>query len=147
MPSGEGNAGERWKTTIGLIKKKATLHVQHTFLYISLPLFCTTTTWNFRKPLSYPFYGRNVSRFLVHFFFTAAHLHLALVVASISHFVTAATKFSCCSSNNKVSPVSFISCSRSLWPFFSLSFAGLPLTFSFSLSFSCSIFQIYGHDN
>ena len=32
------------KTTIGLISKKATLHVQHTFLYISLPLFCTTTT-------------------------------------------------------------------------------------------------------
>ena len=33
------------KTTIGLISKKATLHVQHTFfLYISLPSFCTTTT-------------------------------------------------------------------------------------------------------
>ena len=30
MASGEGNAGERWKTTIGLIKKKVTLHVQHT---------------------------------------------------------------------------------------------------------------------
>ena len=32
-------------------------------------------------------------------------------------------------------------------PFFSLSFIGLPPTFSFSLSFSCSIFQICGHDN
>ena len=32
------------KTTVGVISKKATLHVQHTFLYISLPLFCTTTT-------------------------------------------------------------------------------------------------------
>ena len=31
MLSGEGNAGERWKTAIGLISKKATLHVQHTF--------------------------------------------------------------------------------------------------------------------
>ena len=31
MLSGEGNAGERWKTTKGLISKKATLHVQHTF--------------------------------------------------------------------------------------------------------------------
>ena len=34
MLSGEGNAGERWKTIgrpIGLISKKATLHVQHTF--------------------------------------------------------------------------------------------------------------------
>ena len=67
-------------------------------------------------------------------FFTAAHFHLALVAASISHFVTAATKFSCCSSNKKMSPLFFISRSRSLSPFFSLSFAGLPPTFSFSLA-------------
>ena len=31
MLSGKGNAGERWKATIGLISKKATFHVQHTF--------------------------------------------------------------------------------------------------------------------
>ena len=71
--------------------------------------------------------------------FTVAHFLLALVVASISHFVTAATKFSCCSSNKEMSPLFFISCSRSLSPFSSLSFAGLPPTFSFSLSFSGSI--------
>ena len=47
-------------------------------------------------------------------FFTAAHFHLALVATSISHFVTAATKFSCCSSNKKMAPLFFISCSRSL---------------------------------
>ena len=35
------------------------------------------------------------------FFFSAAHFHLALVAASISYFVTAATKFSCCSSTKK----------------------------------------------
>ena len=80
-------------------------------------------------------------------FFTAAHFHFALVAASISHFVTAATKFSCCSSNKKMSPLFFISRSRSPSPFFSLSFAGLPPTFSFPLSFSCSIFQICGLDN
>ena len=34
MLSCEGNAGERWKPTIGLISKKATLDVQHIF-------FCT----------------------------------------------------------------------------------------------------------
>ena len=92
MLSGEGNVGEWWKTTLVLINKKATLHVQHTFLYISLPLFCTTTTWNFQKLLSYTFYGGNVVRVLVHFFFTVAHFHLALVAASISHIVIAATK-------------------------------------------------------
>ena len=31
MLCGEDNAGERWKTTIGLISKKETLHVQDTF--------------------------------------------------------------------------------------------------------------------
>ena len=147
MLSGEGNAGERWKTTIGLISKIATLHVQHTFLCIFLPLFCTTTAWNFQKLLSYTFYEGNVARFLVHFFSTTAHFHLALVAGCIFHFVTAATKFSCCSFKKKMSPLFFISSSRSLSPFFSLNFAGLPPTFSFSRSFSCSTFQICGHDN
>ena len=31
MLSGEGNAREWWKTTIGPISKKTTLHLQHTF--------------------------------------------------------------------------------------------------------------------
>ena len=42
MLRGEGNENGE-KPTAGLINKKATLHVQHNFLYISLPLFCTTT--------------------------------------------------------------------------------------------------------
>ena len=62
------SGGKRWKTAIRLISKKATLHVQHSFLYISLPLFSTTTTWNFQKLLSYTFYGGNVVRVPVHFF-------------------------------------------------------------------------------
>ena len=85
---------------------------------------------------------------LVHFFFTVAHFHLALVASSISHFVTAATKFSCCSSNKKKESLLFFSSrSRYLPPFFSLGFAGLPPTFSISLSFSGSLFQICGHEN
>ena len=47
----------------------------------------------------------------------------------------------------KMSPLFFISRSSSLLLFFSMSFAGLSPTFSFSLSFSCSIFQICCHDN
>ena len=47
----------------------------------------------------------------------------------------------------KMTPLFSISRSISPSPFFSLSFAGLPPNFSFSLSFSCSIFQICGHDN
>ena len=41
---------------------------------------------------------------LVHFFLLP--LIFTLVAASISHFLTAATKFLCCSSNKKVCPLS-----------------------------------------
>ena len=41
--SGEGNAGERWKTAIGLISKKATLHAQQTFFLRPQRETC----WNF----------------------------------------------------------------------------------------------------
>ena len=98
MLSGEGNAEQRWKTTIGLINKKATLHKHTFFLYISFRCFA----W-LQRETSRNFFGENVARVLVHFFFTA-HFHLALVATSISHVVTAAiTKFSCHSSNKKVS--------------------------------------------
>ena len=68
-------------TTIGLISKKITLHVQHTFLYISLPLLLH----DYNVKLStYTFHGGNVvcSRkklllvFLYGFFFTPTHFHL-----------------------------------------------------------------------
>ena len=99
------------------------------FFYISFPLFCTTTTWNFQKLPSCAFYGENVVRVLVHLFFSLL-LILTLVAASISHFLTAAIKFSCYSSNKKCL-VCFLSLAR---------FAGPSATFSFSLSFFFSIF-------
>ena len=58
------------------------------------------------------------------------------MAVSIAHFVTAATQ------NFHVLPTKkcllwfFISCPKFLSPFFSLSFAGLPPTFSFSLTIS-----------
>ena len=94
-----------------------------------LPFFCTTATWNFQKLLRrYTLFGGNVAACSRSLFFTAAHFHLGLVAASISHFATAATKFSCCSSNKNMSPLFFISLYR---PFSRLSFAGLPPTFLF----------------
>ena len=112
------------------------------FLCISLPLFCTSTTRNLQKLPSYTFYiWRKIEYvFSFTFFFTAAHFYLALVAASIHHFLTAAKK------NfhvllTKKSPL-FFSRSKSLSPFFLLRFTGLSPTFYFSLSFSCSIFQI-----
>ena len=84
-----------------------------------------------------------VTRFLVEmlyvfsftFFFTAGHFHLALVAASICHVITAAKKFFMLFLPTKKKCLLcfffFISRSRSLSPFFSLSFAGLPPTFLF----------------
>ena len=136
MLSGEDNAGERWKTTIGLISKKVTLLVQHTF-------FCTFLCRCFAR------LQRETSRnFLVTllmeemsyvFSFTFFHCRsfspcIWLVAASISHFVTAATRFSCTLFfQHKMSPLFFISRSRSLSPFFTLSF---PWPSAFFLFFS-----------
>ena len=67
MLSSEGNARERWKTTIGLISKINNFaRATNCFLYISLPLFCTTTTRNFQKLL---FHGgmSNAFSFTFHF--------------------------------------------------------------------------------
>ena len=63
------------------------MQVQHPFLYISLPLFCTTKTWNF---LVTHFLRRNCCMTLccswsLPVFFTAAHCR-SLLGASISHF-------------------------------------------------------------
>ena len=116
------------------------------FSYISLPLFCTTTTRNFQKLLSYTFYGGKVVRVPVHFFsqpliFTLQWWPLAfLILSPLQNFhVVLPTK--------KCLLRFLISRSKSLSPFFSLSFAGLRPTFSFSLSFSCSILPICVHDN
>ena len=120
MLSGEDNAGERGKTTIGLISKKATFHMQLTFFVRFFAVVLHDYNVNLPETSS-TFFGENVVRVLVHVFqfFTAAHFHLALVAASISHFITAATKFSCCSSNKKCPPCFFISLALDLCRSFS----------------------------
>ena len=107
MLSGEGNARERWKTTIDLISKKSNFaraaHFFCTFLCLCFARLQRETSRNFLVVTRFMEECCTGSRSL--FFFTAAHFHLPLVAASISHFVAAATKFSCCSSNKKVSSV------------------------------------------
>ena len=58
------------------LAKQKTLHVQHTFFYISMPLFCMTTTWNFQKLPGYTFYGGNVVCGPVYFSFAPAPFYL-----------------------------------------------------------------------
>ena len=148
MLSGEGNTGERWKTTIGLISKKqlctwSTLFC--TFLCRCLARQQRETTRNFLVTLLM----EEVSYvFSFTFSFTAAHFHLAFDWWPLAFFILSPPlqNFYVVLPTKNVSFFS-LSRSRSLSPFFSLSFAGLPPNFSFSLSFSCSIFQICGHDN
>ena len=81
------------KTAIGLICKKTICTCSTRFFAFFLP-FCTTTTWNFQKLPGYPLNGGNVVRVLVFcFFLFFTSLMFTLVEASISHFLTAATKF------------------------------------------------------
>ena len=155
LSDGGNENGEKKTTTIGLIRKKATLilHVQHTFLVhffavvlheynVKLPETSLIVTLSLDE-MSYVF---SFTFFSLPLIFTLHWWPLAFLMLSPP---AAATKFSCCSSKKKCLLFfsSLISRSRSLSPFSSLSFAGLPPTFSFSLSFSCSIFQICGHDN
>ena len=148
MLSGEGKENGE-KTTIGLISKKAALHVQHTF-------FCTFLCRCFARLRHETSRNFSVTQFLEKKSYVFSFTFLMPVIFTLhwwpQAFVTTATKCSCCSSHKKKKrkmfpSFFFISCSRSLSSFYSLSFAGLPPTFPFSLSFSCSIFQICGHDN
>ena len=78
MLNGDDNENSQ-KQSVDLVRKITTLHMQHTFLYISSPLLCTTTTRNFQKLPGYTFYV-----LLFTFFVAAAHFHL--VAASLSFF-------------------------------------------------------------
>ena len=128
----EGNAGERWKTTIGLISKKSNFaRAAHLFVH-SLLCFAPLQRETSRNVLVTRFVEEMSFVFKFTSFFHCPYFHLALVTISISHFVTAATKFSCSSSNKKMSPLFVISRSR-------------PPTFFFSLSFSSFKFQICGN--
>ena len=99
MPSGKGKEnGEKKKQLV--LSKKATLNVQHsffgTFLCRCFARLQSETSKNFL-----------VTRFMEEmsyvFLFTFFHCRsfFIMVAASISHFLTAATSFSCCSSNKK----------------------------------------------
>ena len=131
MPSGEGNAENSKKTTLGLISKKATLQVQHSFFVHFFPVVCTSTTWNYQKLPSYTFYGGNVVLVSCSLFFFSLPLIFTLVATSISQFLTAAAKFLCCSSNKK-----------SLLSFLSLALA-FCRSFSRWASLACHLYSLF----
>ena len=74
MLSGEGNENGE-KTTIGLISKKATLHVQHTFCTFLCRCFARLQRKTSRNFLVTRFMEEVLYVFLFTFFFTVAHFH------------------------------------------------------------------------
>ena len=148
MLSDEGTENGE-KATIGLIRKKGTL------ICSCSTLFCTFLSRCFerlqhessRNFLVTLFLEEMLYVFSFTFVFTAAHFYLALWPLAFLMLSPPLQNYHVLLPQKKMSPFFFISRSRSLSLFLSLSFAGLPPTFSFSLSFSCSIFQICGHDN
>ena len=146
MLSGEGNAGDRRKTTIGLNsqkKQQQQLSTCSTLFFFLFPCRCLARLQ--RKTSRNRFFMGEMSYELS---FTFFHCR------SFSPYIGGRQHFSFCRpcykifilASNKKCLLFFISRSRSLSPFFSLSFAGLSPTLSFSLSFPCSMFQICGHD-
>ena len=96
------------------------------FLYISLPLFCTTTTWNFQKLPSHTFYGGNVVRVLVHCRSFSASWPLAFLI-----FLTPLQNFHVVLPTESF--LGYLSLALALPPFFSLSFATCRLLSLFSV--------------
>ena len=131
MLSGEGNANGE-KTTVGLISKKATLHVQHTFfgtfLCLCFARLQRETSRNFVEEMSYVF--------LLTFF--SLPLFFTLVAAIISHFLTAATNFHVVLPTKNVSFVFYLSLywalCRSFSHWASLAYRLLSLYLCLSLS-------------
>ena len=103
--------------TFFLIRKKTILP---DFLYISLPLFCTTTTSNFQKLPSSTFYGGNVVCVPVHFFFYRCRSFSPSWQLAFPLFLTATKKF-LCFSFNEIGLLWFLSLALAL-PLLSTSF-------------------------
>ena len=107
MLSSEGNEKGEKKTTIGLISKKATLDVQHTFFVHFFAVVLHDYSVKLPETSWLHVLWRKCRACSCSFF--SLPLIFTLVGASISYFPTAAPKFSCFSSNEKMSPLSFIS--------------------------------------
>ena len=111
--------------------------MQHTFLPFIARLQRETSR-NFQVTR----FMEEMSYVLLLTFFFELPLFFTLVAGSISNFLTAATKFSCCFIQQKNFFFVFFIASlfSSLLPFFTLSFAGLSPTFSF-LRLSLSLYS------
>ena len=132
MLSGEGNENGE-KTTIGLISKKTTLHVQHTFFvhFFAVVLH----DYNVKLPETSQLHvlWRKCRTCSCLLFFSSLPLIFTFMAARISHFLTAATNClncSCCSS------IKSLLCFLSLAPALCRSFSRLA-------SLACRLLSLF----
>ena len=125
MLSGEGNEnGEKTTIHVGLISKKTTLHVQHTFQFVH---FFAVILYDHSEKIpetsQLHVLWRKCRTCCCSLFFTRSFSPWW----PLGFLIFAAKKISCCSSNEQL----LIFRSSSLSLFFSLSFAGLSPTLFF----------------
>ena len=110
MLSGDGNKKGQ-KKSVGLISTKTTLHMQHTFIvhFIAIVLH----NYNAKLPDTSLLHVLPRKSFLYSCSLLSLLLIFTLVFASISHFLTAAKKFSCFSFN-KIGLLCFLSLTLAL---------------------------------
>ena len=117
MLNGVGSEKGKTKNIKSNQKKTTTLHLQHTFLYISLPLlsqleiYLLHVLWRKCCMCSQKIL---LLVFLFAFFFSLPLIFI-LLATSISHFFTAGVKFSCCCSSNEICPLCFLSLALTLY--------------------------------
>ena len=140
MLSGEGNENGE-KTTIGLIILWTFLCYCFARLQSEIPRNFLVT--RFMEEMSNVFLFTLF--FVLFFFFTGAHFYLGGRLVFIT-FSPLLQNFHVFLPIKKCLPLFSLSRSSSLSLFFSLGSADLSPTFSFSLCFSLSIFQICGQD-
>ena len=110
MLSGDGNKKGQ-KKSVGLISTNSTLHMQHTFIvhFIAIVLH----NYNAKLPDTSLLHVLPRKSFLYSCSLVSLLLIFTLVFASISHFLTAAKKFSCFSFN-KIGLLCFLSLTLAL---------------------------------
>ena len=122
MISGQGNAGELTVKNNNMSNQQKSNFVRaaHFFCTILCSCFARLQRESSRNLLQLHILWRKCRTCSHLLFFTAAHFHLPLVAASISYFLTATAKFSCCSSNKTKCLLCCLSLALDLSPFFSL---------------------------
>ena len=124
------------KKKLGLISKKATLQVQLTCFVLFFPVVLHENNMKLPETSWLKVLWRKWRTCFLFTIFFSLPLIFTLVATSISQFLTAATKFLCCSVQQKTSPLFYLS----LWLYVGLFLVELHWLVTYILLFSVFFF-------